>query len=47
VLQQNFDLNSTNWIDVLTTPLLNFTNLQNQVLVSQTNAASFYRLKTL
>jgi hypothetical protein len=45
VLQQNSDLTTTNWTDVTTPPVLNLTNLQNQVIVSPTNRASFYRLK--
>ena len=45
VLQQNFDLTTTNWTDVTNSPVLNLTNLQNQVTVSPTNNAGFYRLK--
>jgi hypothetical protein len=44
-LQQNSDLTTTNWTDVPTPPVLNLTNLQNQVIVSPTNNAGFYRLK--
>jgi hypothetical protein len=44
-LQQNSDLTTTNWTDVPTPPVLNLTNLQNQVLVSPTNGNTFYRLK--
>jgi hypothetical protein len=45
VLQQNSDLTATNWTDVATPPVLNLTNLQNQVMASPTNGNSFYRLK--
>jgi hypothetical protein len=44
-LQQNSDLSTTNWMDVPTPPVLNLTNLQNQVIVSPTNGNTFYRLK--
>jgi hypothetical protein len=44
-LQQNSDLTTTNWTDVPTPPVLNLTNLQNQVMVSPTNGHTFYRLK--
>jgi photosystem II stability/assembly factor-like uncharacterized protein len=44
-LQQNSNLTATNWTDVTTTPVLNLTNLQNQVIVSPIDRAGFYRLK--
>jgi hypothetical protein len=44
-LQQNSDVTTTNWTDVPTSPVLNLTNLQNQVIVSPTNGNAFYRLK--
>ena len=44
-LQQNSDLSTTNWTDVPTPPVLNLTNLQNQVIVPSTNGNAFYRLK--
>jgi hypothetical protein len=44
-LQQNSDLTTTNWTDVPTPPVLNLTNLQNQVIVSPPNGNTFYRLK--
>ena len=44
-LQQNSDLSTTNWMDVPPPPVLNLTNLQNQVIVSPTNGNTFYRLK--
>lgn len=46
VLQQNFDLTTTNWVRLTNAPTLNFTNLQNQVCLSPTNSSGFYRLKT-
>lgn len=44
VLQQSADLIS--WADVTDSPVLNYTNLQNQVTLSPTNSAAFYRLTT-
>jgi hypothetical protein len=44
-LQQNSDLTTTNWTDVPTAPVLNLTNLRNQVMVSPTNNAGLFRLK--
>jgi hypothetical protein len=44
-LQQNSDLTTTNWTDMQITPSLNFTNLNDQVIVSPTNGQCFYRLK--
>jgi photosystem II stability/assembly factor-like uncharacterized protein len=46
VLQQNSDLTTTNWTDVTNTPVLNFTNLQNEVTLPLTGSNAFYRLKT-
>jgi photosystem II stability/assembly factor-like uncharacterized protein len=46
VLQQNSDLLTTNWTMVTDTPVLNLTNLQNQVFLSPTGGSSFYRLAT-
>jgi hypothetical protein len=46
VLQQNLDLTTTNWTDVTNPPILNLTNLQNQVTLSPSNRSGFYRLKT-
>lgn len=45
VLQENHDLTSNNWTDVVATPTLNFTNLQNQVTLSAATGKHFYRLK--
>ncbi|HTY88744.1 MAG TPA: hypothetical protein VMB80_14850 [Candidatus Acidoferrum sp.] len=44
VLQQSPDLAS--WSNVTNLPVLNLTNLQNEVLLSPTGSNSFYRLKT-
>lgn len=44
VLQQSSDL--ANWSDVINTPVLNLTNLQNQVTLPLSADNSFYRLKT-
>jgi hypothetical protein len=46
VLQQNLDLTTTNWADVTNPPVLNLTNLQNEIILSPTNSSGFYRLKT-
>jgi photosystem II stability/assembly factor-like uncharacterized protein len=46
VLQQNSDLTTTNWTNVTNTPVLNLTNLQNQVIISPSGSNVFYRLKT-
>ncbi len=45
VLQQNPDLTTTNWTDVLVPPTLNFTNLIRSVAVSPSLGSRFYRLK--
>ena len=44
-LQENSDLATTNWTDVVIAPVLNFTNLQNQVTFPLANANRFYRLQ--
>jgi photosystem II stability/assembly factor-like uncharacterized protein len=46
VLQQNFDLTTTNWTDMTNTPVLNLTNLQNQVFLPLPASNSFYRLES-
>jgi hypothetical protein len=46
VLQQNSDLSTTNWTDVTNMPVLNLTNLQNQVMQPLSAGNNFYRLKT-
>jgi photosystem II stability/assembly factor-like uncharacterized protein len=47
VLQENADLTTTNWNDVTTAPILNFTNLYYEVSVPVASANRFYRLKSL
>jgi hypothetical protein len=44
VLQQSADL--TSWTDAANPPILNLTNLQNEVTLSPSNRSGFYRLKT-
>jgi photosystem II stability/assembly factor-like uncharacterized protein len=44
VLQQSPDLSS--WMDVTNPPVLNLTNLQNEVTLPLTGSNAFYRLKT-
>ena len=44
-LHQNSDLSGTTWTDVPATPVLNYTNLQNQTAVPLFTANRFYRLK--
>jgi hypothetical protein len=44
VLQQTADLVS--WADLTNAPTLNFTNLQNEIILSPTGSSGFYRLKT-
>jgi hypothetical protein len=46
VLQQNSDLTTTNWTVMTNAPVLNLTNLQNQVILSPSGSNAFYRLKT-
>jgi hypothetical protein len=47
VLQQKSDLCTANWTDVTNLPVLNLTNLQNQVaLPPPAGGNAFYRLKT-
>jgi hypothetical protein len=46
MLQQNLDLTTTNWTDVTNTPVLNLTNLQEEVTLPSPPGNSFYRLKT-
>lgn len=47
VLQENSDLATPNWTDVITTPILNFTNLHHEVSVPLSSSNRFYRLKSL
>jgi hypothetical protein len=44
VMQQSSDLSS--WSDVTNAPVLNLTNLQNEIILPPTNSSSFFRLKT-
>jgi len=44
-LQENLDLNSTNWTDVTATPTLNLTTLHNEVVLPAPTGNRFYRLK--
>ena len=44
VMQQSSDLDS--WTDMTNMPVLNLTNLQNQVTLAPSNSSGFYRLKT-
>jgi photosystem II stability/assembly factor-like uncharacterized protein len=46
VLQQNSDLSTTNWVNMTGTPVLNLTNLQNEVTLFPTDRSGFYRLAT-
>jgi hypothetical protein len=46
VLQQSSDLSTTNWSVVTNPPVLNLTNLQDQVTLPAPAASGFYRLKT-
>ena len=47
VLQENADLATTNWTDVASAPVLNLTNLQNQVTLPLSAAHRFYRLRAV
>lgn len=44
VLQQNSDLATSNWTDVSNSPVLNFTNLQQQVSIPSSPSNNFFRL---
>jgi len=44
VLQQNTDLSTTNWITLTNTPILNLTNLHQEVSLPAPETAGFYRL---
>jgi len=46
VLQQSADLTSTNWTAVESTPILNLTNLQNQITMTPPTRSMFYRLSS-
>ena len=44
VLQQNSDLTTANWLDVTNVPVLDLTNLQNQVTLPAPANSAFFRL---
>jgi len=44
-LQQNSDFTTTNWTNVTNQPVLNLTNLQNQVVLPPAAGNTFFRLK--
>ena len=44
VLQQNLNLNAGSWVTQTNIPVLNFTNLQNQVILSPSDSSGFFRL---
>lgn len=46
VLERSPGLASANWTLVTNTPGLNFTNLQNELILPQTNSSFFFQLKT-
>jgi hypothetical protein len=43
-LQQNLDLSTANWTALTNVPVLNLTNLQEQVSLPATNGNGFFRL---
>jgi hypothetical protein len=45
-LQQNSDLSTTNWVVVSNAPVINLTNLQNEVRLPFSGNNKFYRLAT-
>jgi hypothetical protein len=44
VLQQNLDLTTTNWVTLTNEPTLNLTNLNDEVVLPQTNSSGLFRL---
>jgi len=44
VLQQSADIAAANWTPVTNNPVLNFTNLNQEVTVPATNITGFFRL---
>jgi hypothetical protein len=44
VLQQNLNLSAANWVMLTNTPVLNLTNLHNEIVLSPTNNNGFFRL---
>lgn len=45
-LEENSDLSAPNWESLTNTPTLNFTNVQFEVTLPETNSQDFYRLAT-
>ena len=45
VLQQNSDLGSTNWVEVPTPPMLDYTNLHHRLTLTPSLNGSYFRLK--
>jgi mannosyltransferase OCH1-like enzyme len=43
-LQRNDDLSASNWVTLTNTPLLNLTNLHDEVVLVPTNGSGFFRL---
>ncbi len=43
-LQQNDNLNTASWVTLTNTPVLNFTNLQDEIALLPTGGSSFFRL---
>jgi hypothetical protein len=46
VLQQNSDLTTANWVTLTNTPVLNLTNLQDEIILSPPADNGFFRLKS-
>jgi len=46
VLQKISNLSKANWVTMTNTPVLNLTNLQNQIILPSPGSNVFYRLKT-
>jgi hypothetical protein len=45
-LQENSDLTTASWTDVTNSPVLNLTNLHNEVVLPPPGSSVFFRLKT-
>ena len=46
VLEQSSDLTTADWVTLTNTPVLNLTNLNNEVTLSPSNSGGFFRLMT-
>jgi len=46
VLQQKADLGAASWVTLTNTPVLNLTNLQDEIAFLPTNDSGFFRLKS-